>query len=34
MITGNDSPGLELLEYAGAGEALSAIDAFLGEDRR
>ena len=34
MITGNDSPGLELLEYAAADEALSAIDEFLGEGRR
>ena len=34
MITGNDSPGLELLEYGAADEALAAIDEFLGEDRR
>jgi hypothetical protein len=34
MITGNDSPGLELLEYAAADQALAAIDEFLGEDRR
>jgi len=34
MITGNDSPGLELLEYAAADEALAAIDEFLGEGRR
>jgi hypothetical protein len=34
MITGNDSPGLELLEYAAGNEALAAIDDFLGEDRR
>ncbi|MBM2842960.1 MAG: hypothetical protein HW404_797 [Anaerolineales bacterium] len=34
MITGNDSPGLELLEYAAADQALTAIDEFLGEDRR
>jgi len=34
MITGNDSPGLALLEYAAADQALAAIDEFLGEDRR
>lgn len=34
MITGNASPGLELLEYAAAHEALAAIDEFLDEDRR
>jgi nucleoside 2-deoxyribosyltransferase len=34
MITGNDSPGLELLEYAAVDQALAAIDEFLGEDRR
>jgi hypothetical protein len=34
MITGNDSPGLALLEYAAADEALAGIDDFLGEDRR
>jgi hypothetical protein len=34
MITGNDSPGLELLEYRTADEVLSAIDVFLEGDRR
>jgi hypothetical protein len=34
MITGNHSPGLEVLEYGAAAEALAAIDEFLGEGRR
>jgi nucleoside 2-deoxyribosyltransferase len=34
MITGNDTPGLEVLEYDAADQALVAIDTFLGEDRR
>jgi hypothetical protein len=34
MITGNNSPGLSLLEYGEAREALIAIDAFLDEERR
>jgi hypothetical protein len=34
MITGNNSPGLSLLEYGEAREALTAIDAFLDEGRR
>jgi hypothetical protein len=34
MITGNDTPGLEVLEYDAADQALAAIDTFLGEDRR
>jgi hypothetical protein len=34
MITGNNSPGLELLEYGAPDEALAAIDDFLGDGRR
>jgi hypothetical protein len=34
MITGNDSPGLEVFPYSAAVEALSAIDTFLDGNRR
>jgi hypothetical protein len=34
MITGNDSPGLEVFVYGTTDEILHAIDDFLGEDRR